>query len=244
MIHGFREESLMNRDQFWITDTQFLKIAPHLPTDTRGKPRVDDLRVIRSCVEIWRSLDRRAARLRTEEYALQSLCALGRQGRLVRSFPGPCPCRRSADRGADRLFRREGAPLGFGRKRGGEKSRHRPLPWRAHDENPRADRCRPLAFMLTGGQVADCTAGSALLARLPNCEIPHGDKGYDANSLRRQVEERGAMPNIPPKANRKGKNCFSPFLYRNRNAIKNVLSIMRYVLQFLPKQGVLDEEIS
>jgi hypothetical protein len=30
MIHGFREESLMNRDQFWLTDTQFLKIAPHI----------------------------------------------------------------------------------------------------------------------------------------------------------------------------------------------------------------------
>jgi transposase len=26
---------------------------------------------------------------------------------------------------------------------------------------------------------------------------------------------RGATPNIPPKANRNSKNCFSPFLYRN-----------------------------
>jgi hypothetical protein len=28
------------------------------------------------------------------------------------------------------------------------------------------------------------------------------------------------MPNIPAKANRKWKNCFSPVLYRNRNAIE------------------------
>jgi len=27
----------MNRDQFWLTDTQFSKIKPHLPTDTRNK---------------------------------------------------------------------------------------------------------------------------------------------------------------------------------------------------------------
>jgi hypothetical protein len=53
--------------------------------------------------------------------------------------------------------------------------------------------------MLTGGQIADCTAGAVLLARLPDCEVLHGDKGYDANAIRRQVEERGAMPNIPPK---------------------------------------------
>ena len=77
--------------------------------------------------------------------------------------------------------------------------------------------------MLTGGQVADCTAGAELLERLPACEILHGDKGYDANAIRRQVEDRGAAPNIPPKANRNGKNCFSPFLYRNRNAIERML---------------------
>ena len=57
--------------------------------------------------------------------------------------------------------------------------------------------------MLTGGQVADCTAGAELLARLPACDILHGDKGYDSDAIRRQVEDRGAMPNIPPKANRK-----------------------------------------
>jgi transposase len=63
---------------------------------------------------------------------------------------------------------------------------------------------------------------SGMLERLPECEILHADKGYDANAIRRQVEERGAIPNIPPKANRKWKNCFSPFLYRNRNAIERM----------------------
>jgi transposase len=81
---------------------------------------------------------------------------------------------------------------------------------------------RPIAFMLAGGQVADCTAGAALLERLPACDVLHGDKGYDANAIRRQIEERGALANIPPKANRKWKCCFSPFLYRNRNAIERM----------------------
>src|SRR3954453_1010690 len=36
----------MIRDHFWLTDRQFAPIAPHLPTDTRGKPRVDDRRGI------------------------------------------------------------------------------------------------------------------------------------------------------------------------------------------------------
>lgn len=81
--------------------------------------------------------------------------------------------------------------------------------------------------MLTGGQVADCTAGALLLEQMPRSSILHGDKGYDSNAIRRQVEERGAMPNIPPKANRKWKNCFSPFLYRNRNAIERMFARLK-----------------
>jgi transposase len=76
--------------------------------------------------------------------------------------------------------------------------------------------------MLTGGQVADGKAGAALLADLPDCEILHADKGYDSNAIREQVRDCGALANIPPKANRKWKNCFSPFLYRNRNAIERM----------------------
>ena len=45
----------MNRDQFWLTDAQFSKIAPHLPTDTRGKARVDDRRVISGIVHVLKS---------------------------------------------------------------------------------------------------------------------------------------------------------------------------------------------
>ena len=55
----------------------------------------------------------------------------------------------------------------------------------------------------------------------------NGDKGYDSNAIRRQVEERGAMPNIPPKVNRRWKSCFSPFLYRDRNAIERMFGRLK-----------------
>ncbi len=45
----------MNRDHFWLTDAQFAKIAPHLPTNTRGKARVDDRRVISGIVHVLKS---------------------------------------------------------------------------------------------------------------------------------------------------------------------------------------------
>jgi transposase len=49
----------MDRDKFWLTDEQFSKIAPHLPTDTRGKARVDDRRVISGIVHVLKSGARR-----------------------------------------------------------------------------------------------------------------------------------------------------------------------------------------
>ncbi|MBB4305588.1 transposase [Rhodobium orientis] len=82
--------------------------------------------------------------------------------------------------------------------------------------------CRPLAFLLTGGNVAVCKAGAELLGQLSDCRNLHADKGYDSNAIRRQVEATGAMPNIPPKTNRHWKNCFSPTLYWDRNAIERM----------------------
>jgi hypothetical protein len=51
----------MSRDQFWLTEAQFSKIGPHLPTDTRGKPRVDDRRVISAVDRCLENLRRKMA---------------------------------------------------------------------------------------------------------------------------------------------------------------------------------------
>jgi transposase len=45
----------MDRNCFWLDDGQFARLEPHLPTDTRGKPRVDDRRVISGIVHVLKS---------------------------------------------------------------------------------------------------------------------------------------------------------------------------------------------
>jgi transposase len=45
----------MDRDVFWLSDRQFAGLEPHLPSDTRGKPRVDDRRVISGIVHVLKS---------------------------------------------------------------------------------------------------------------------------------------------------------------------------------------------
>ena len=75
--------------------------------------------------------------------------------------------------------------------------------------------------------MADCKAGELLLAQMSPAVILHGDKGYDSNAIRALVETKGALPNIPPKANRVWKNCFSPYLYRKRNAIERMFGRLK-----------------
>ena len=62
---------------------------------------------------------------------------------------------------------------------------------------------------------------------IPPKIIVHGDKGYDSDAIRQAIEAKGGMPNIPPKKNRKWKNCFSPVLYKARNAIERMFGRLK-----------------
>lgn len=41
--------------ELWLTEEQFAKIAPHLPTGTRGKEHVEDRRVISGIIHALKS---------------------------------------------------------------------------------------------------------------------------------------------------------------------------------------------
>jgi len=45
----------MDHNYFWLDAAQFARLEPLLPTDTRGKPRVDDRRVISGIVHVLKS---------------------------------------------------------------------------------------------------------------------------------------------------------------------------------------------
>ncbi|WP_343041956.1 transposase [Parvibaculum indicum] len=54
------------------------------------------------------------------------------------------------------------------------------------------------------------------------------DKAYDADWIRRQIEDQGATSNILAKANRKWKPCFSPRLYRERNLVERFFNKLKF----------------
>jgi transposase len=64
-----------------------------------------------------------------------------------------------------------------------------------------------LDFLITGGQVNDCTQAIALLGKR-RAEAVLADKGYDADAIVEHVEAMEAKVVIPPKRNRI-ERCFS-----------------------------------
>lgn len=79
---------------------------------------------------------------------------------------------------------------------------------------------RPLAFRLTGGNVADITVAAPLLHELAPSAWLIGDKGYDADHLRALLESRGTIAVIPNKSNRKRLYPFDAERYKQRNLIE------------------------
>jgi transposase len=132
---------------------------------------------------------------------------------VARDIPSTGRSGRTARAGPDRQLSSEGASL-----RGGRTTKIHVL----------SDSfCRPLAFALTGGQVADCKGGQVLLDNLTATDILHADKGYDSYAIRCGVAEHGVMPNIAPKRNRRWRPSFSVHLYRNRNAIERMFGRLK-----------------
>ncbi len=75
--------------------------------------------------------------------------------------------------------------------------------------------------MLTAGNVSDVTAAPALLERAGRMRYLLGDKGYDADRLRRSLRDAGAVPVIPGRRNRKRVIRYDKDRYRGRHLIEN-----------------------
>jgi transposase len=74
---------------------------------------------------------------------------------------------------------------------------------------------------LTAGNVSDVKAAPALLERARRMRYLVGDKGYDADRLRRSLRQAGAVPVIPGRRNRKRAIRYDKQRYRTRHLIEN-----------------------
>jgi transposase len=135
-----------------------------------------------------------------------------RAGRLRRAAGGDDDRQHGSPRPSCREWRKRGErEQAIGRSRGGRTTKIHVLIDGAG---------RPLAFRLTGGNIADITVAAPLLQGAAASAWLIGDKGYDADHLRALLDSRGTVAVIPNKSNRKRIFPFDPERYKWRNVIE------------------------
>jgi transposase len=142
---------------------------------------------------------------------------------LAGDLCGPGRLRRSAGDGHDRLIFDQGAPLGFGGAKRGERVQAigRSRGGRTTKIHLLVDeKGRPHVLQLTAGQASDIKAAFALIAQSRPSLRLLADRAYDGDALRRTLADRGTTPVIPNKINRVNRFAFDRDAYRLRNAVE------------------------
>ena len=197
-----------------------------LPTDVRGKDRVDDRRVISGILHVLKSGCRWCDC--PPEYGppttiYNRFVRWARARRVGATVPRACrarPIDRDAD---DRFDAHQGAPLGIGRKRGEQKQAiGRSRGGRNTKIHAIADaKGRLLSILLSGGEAHDCPPAQRLIRRTKAAKKLLGDKAYDSAELRQWLNDRGTKPVVPNKSNRKQPFSFDKKSYKQRHRIEN-----------------------
>jgi transposase len=86
---------------------------------------------------------------------------------------------------------------------------------------------RPVHFLLTGGNINDCTRGKALLETVPAQNVLC-DKAYDTNDTIETIERNGGNAVIPSKTNRKVIRPLDTERYKNRNKIERLFCWLKH----------------
>jgi transposase len=129
----------------------------------------------------------------------------------------------------DRFYARQSTPFGIGRKRGEQKQAvGRSRGGRNTKIHALADaKGRLIAILLTGGEAHDCPVAERLIDRVEPAELLLGDKAYDSNGLRDELDHRGTKPVIPNRTNRNYPFPFSKPLYKLRWRIESAFNRLK-----------------
>ena len=182
-----------------------------------------------ACAEKRLPLVRLSRSLRAIHNDIQSLRALGASRHLGKSVPRACrpgPRYRHAD---DRLYARQSAPFGSGRKRGEQKQAvGRSRGGRNTKIHALADaKGRLIAILLTGGEAHDYPVAKRLVRRVKPPKHMLGDTAYDGNELREELGQRGTRPVIPNHSNRIRLFSFNKRLYKLRWRIESAFNRLK-----------------
>ena len=87
---------------------------------------------------------------------------------------------------------------------------------------------RPIRLKLTEGQAHDGRSAADMFDTIEAGDILLADRAYDSDELRDKLAARGAWGNIRPMPNRVRHPVFSPWVYRQRNAVERFFNKLKH----------------
>jgi len=209
--------------RYELTDEEWTAIEPTLPNKPRGVPRVNDRRVLNGISWVlrsgapWRDLPINFGPYTTCYNRFVRWRRAGVWSRIINAFAAAHDAAVQMIDASIVRVHQHGACISrnqrqsMGRSRGGLTSKIHALV----DSNG-----LPVRLALSPGESHDNRLARKLLSRLKSGSTLLADRGYDADWIRELAMKKGAWANIPPKSNRNGPICFSPYLYRARNQVE------------------------
>ena len=86
---------------------------------------------------------------------------------------------------------------------------------------------KPLAILLSEGQMSDHTSAKRLYSSLPPAETLIADRGYDSVEVREALAARNIKARIPPKQNPKIKHGLHKQRYKTRHKIEHMFGSLK-----------------
>ena len=87
---------------------------------------------------------------------------------------------------------------------------------------------RPILLKLTPGQAHDGRSAADMFETVRAGNILLADRAYDSDALRQNLKTRGAWGCIRPMPNRVNIPVFSPWLYKQRNAVERFFNKLKH----------------
>lgn len=100
-----------------------------------------------------------------------------------------------------------------------------------------------VSFSLSGGEVHDSPEGIALLEgtqKLPEQKYILMDRAYEGDNMREKALEKGFLPVVPPKSNRKEPWEYDKEMYKQRNKIERYFLRLKRFRKIFTRYDKLD----
>ena len=132
------------------------------------------------------------------------------------------------------LVVKKNGPQSIGKTRGGQNTKIHAVV---------ADEKNVIAFHLSRGNLHDGPQGRSLIEQMdPEYEDSYVlmDKAYEGAQTRQAVLDKGMIPVVPPKTNRKNQWEYDKTLYRRRNEVERFFRRLKYSRRIFTRYDKLD----